>query len=90
MKRTKALRILCSASLPENSLNLHPNEGSDLGLMLASHSVLIGEGEKAELYLLNDCPKECIEIGQKFWERLGKPAKAILSFDGTTLRIEKA
>jgi hypothetical protein len=90
MKRTTPLRILCSTNLPENRLNLHPNEGADLGLMMASHSVEIGEGERAELHLLNECPKECVEIGLKFWERLGKPAKAVLSYDGTTLRIDKA
>lgn len=90
MKKTTPLKILCSMSLPENRLNLHPNEGADLGLMTARHSVAIGEGERAEIFLLNECPKESVEIGLKFWERLGKPAKAVLSYDGTTLKIDKA
>ena len=31
-----------------------------------------------------------MEIGLRFWERLGKPKKAVLSFDGTYLKIDKA
>ena len=57
MKKTTSLKILCSMSLPENRLNLHPNEGADLGLMTARHSVAIGEGERAEIFLLNECPE---------------------------------
>ncbi len=90
MKSTTPLRILCTASLPENRLNLHPNEGADLGLMMASHDVDLGGGEKAEVFLLNECPKESMEIGLRFWERLGKPKKAVLSYDGTYLKIDKA
>lgn len=90
MKSTTPLKILCSAGMPENRLNLHPNEGADLGLMTTRHSVELGEGVVAEIHLLNECPRESLEIGPKFWERLGKPAKAILSYDGTMLRIERA
>jgi hypothetical protein len=90
MRSTTPLKILCSAGLAENRLNLHPNEGADLGLMMTRNSVEIGEGVQAELHLLNECPKESVEIGPKFWERLGKPSKAILSYDGAVLKIEKA
>lgn len=89
MKSTIPLTILCSARQPENTLNMHPNEGADLGLMMTRYSVDLGEGERAEVRLLNECPKESVEIGPKFWERLGKPSKAILSFDGAVLKIEK-
>ena len=58
MKSTTPLRILCSMSLPENRLNLHPNEGADLGLMMASHDVDLGGGEKAEVFLLNDAQRK--------------------------------
>jgi len=90
MKSTTPLRILCSASLPENRLNLHPNEGADLGLMMTRYSVDVGEVGKAELHLLNECPKESLELSAKFWEKLGRPSRAILSYDGAVLRIEKA
>lgn len=82
--------MLCSMNLPENRLNLHPNEGADLGLMTARHDVAMSEDGRAEIFLLNECPKESVEIGLKLWEKLGKPSKAVLSYDGTTLRIEKA
>ena len=90
MKSTTPLTILCSARLPENTLNMHPNEGADLGLMMTRYSVEIQDGARAEIRLLNECPKESVEIGQRFWERLGKPSKAILSLDGSVLKIEKA
>jgi len=89
LKSTNTLKILCSSSLPENRLELHPNEGADLGWMMTEYSVEIEEGPRAEVHLLNDCPKDCLVIGRKFWEKMGRPAKAILHFDGTKLKIEK-
>jgi hypothetical protein len=89
MKSTMPLRILCSSKLAENRLNIHPNEGADLGLMMTRYSVEIEEGLKAEIHLLNECPRESLEIGRKFWEKIGKPSKAILRYDGAVLRIEK-
>jgi hypothetical protein len=90
MKSTAPLKILCTSWLPDNRLNIHPNEGADLGLMMTSYSVAIEDGAQAELLLRNDCRKECLEMGQKFWERLGRPERAVLSYDGSVLRIEKA
>ncbi len=90
MKSTTPLTILCTASMPDYKLNMHPNEGADLGLMMTRYSVDLGEGLRAEVHLRNECPKESVEIGPKFWERLGKPAKAIVSYDGSFLKIEKA
>ena len=89
MKSTAPLKILCSASLPENRLNMHPNEGADLGLMMVRHSVNIGDGIKADLHLLNECPKESVEVSVKFWEKLGRPSKAVVSYEGDELRITK-
>jgi hypothetical protein len=89
MKSTSPLKILCTAWLPENRLNMHPNEGADLGLMMSRYSVEIGEGMQADVHLLNECPKESVEVGPKFFELLGKPSKAILSYDGSVLKIQK-
>ena len=90
MKHTSPLTILCSSWIPDNRLQIHPNEGSDLGLMMTRYSVSIGDDLAIELLLLNDCPTGSVEIGPRFWERLGKPARAILSYDGERLRIERA
>jgi hypothetical protein len=90
VKSTTPLRILCAPGLPENRLNMHPNEGADLGFMMTRYSVDLGEGSMVELHLVNECPRESVEVCPKFWERLGRPAKAILSWDGSMLRIEKA
>jgi hypothetical protein len=90
MKSTSPLKVLCTVSMSDNRLNMHPNEGADLGLMMTRYSLTIDEGLQADLHLLNECPKESVEIGQKFWERLGKPARAVISYDGSILKIEKA
>jgi hypothetical protein len=90
MKRTLPLRILCSADMPANRLNIHPNEGADLGLMMTRYSVNMDEGIQTELHLVNECPKESVEIGRKLWEKLGRPARAVLVYDGTVLKIERA
>jgi hypothetical protein len=88
VKRTKALRILCSAGIPESRLNLHPNEGADIGLMTTHHSAKTIEGVTLELHLLNECPKESVEINSRLWERLGKPAKVILGYENGLIKIE--
>jgi hypothetical protein len=90
MKSTASLKILCSSDLPENRLNIHPNEGADLGWMMTWYSVELDEGQRAEVHLLNECPKECVEIGRAFWEKMGRPTRAILRYDGSRLKIERA
>jgi len=89
MKSTSPLKILCSASLGENQFNMHPNEGADLGWMTSTCTVELESGPSALVSLLNDCPKESLEVGRKFWEKMGRPSKAILHFDGSKLSIEK-
>jgi hypothetical protein len=88
VKSTKALRILCSSALPESRMNLHPNEGADMGLMTTRHAARTAEGSTLELHLLNECPKESVEISSKLWERLGKPAKVVLEYDEGTIKID--
>ena len=90
MKKTRALKILCSARLPENRLNIHPNEGADIGLMMTHYPSLTFEGAQVELHLLNDCPHESVEISSRLWERLGKPAKVILRYADGRLEIDPA
>jgi hypothetical protein len=90
VRSTKALRILCSSRIPEGSLNIHPNEGADMGLMTTQHSAKTAEGATFELHLLNECPRESVEISSKLWERLGKPAKVVLRYDSGVIKIEPA
>jgi hypothetical protein len=75
--------------LPENRLNIHPNEGADIGMMMTEYSVRTGEGQAVEVHLLNNCPPESVELNTRLWEKLGKPSKVTLGLDGETLRIEK-
>ena len=89
MRSTTPLRLLCAPGMPDYRINMHPNEGADLGLMMTSYSVTLGDGGYAELHLRNDCPKESVEVNPRFWERLGKPSKAVLTLEGEVLRIEK-
>jgi hypothetical protein len=90
MKQTRALRILCSSRLPEGRLNIHPNDGADMGLMTLSHSAKTADGATIELHLLNDCPMESVEIASKLWERLGKPARVVLGYDDGFIKIDPA
>jgi hypothetical protein len=90
VRNTKALTILCSARLPENRLNIHPNEGADIGLMMTVHSARMGEGATVELCLKNECPKESVEISSRLWEKLGKPSKVVLGYEDGRLEIDPA
>ena len=87
MKQTKALTVLCSARIPEDQLNIHPNEGADIGMMMTQHSARTDGGAPIEVCLKNDCPKECVEINKRLWERLGKPPKLILGYEDGLLEI---
>jgi hypothetical protein len=90
MKSTSPLKTLCSSRLPENRLNIHPNEGADIGLMMTKYSARFKDGSDVELHLLNDCPKESVELSSRMWEKLGKPAKVRLGLDEGTLSIDPA
>lgn len=90
MKSTKALRILCSGKIPESRLNMHPNEGADIGLMTTQHSARTADGFTLELHLLNECPKESVEISSKLWDRLGRPEKVVLGYSDGLIKIDPA
>jgi hypothetical protein len=90
MKSTSPLQALCSASLPEHRLNIHPNEGADIGMMMTHYSARTVGGLDVEIHLLNDCPKESVEISQRMWEKLGKPARVKLGYEDGKLSIDPA
>jgi hypothetical protein len=88
MKSTSPLKALCSMRLPENRLNIHPNEGADIGLMMTQYSARSKDGTAIELQLLNECPKESVELSSRMWEKLGKPSKVRLGYENGTLSID--
>ena len=90
MKKTKALTVLCSARISEDRLNIHPNEGADIGMMMSRHSARTDGGAPIEVCLLNECPQESVEINKRLWERLGKPSKLVLGYEDGRLEIGPA
>jgi hypothetical protein len=88
MSCTDPLRVVCSPGLPDFRLNLHPNDGADLGLMTIRHSVDLDGGSPVEVRLLNECPAGRLEIGTRFWDRIGRPERVMLSLEGETLSFK--
>ncbi len=102
MKKTSALKVSPSLHIPKGKVILHPNEGFDLGLMRVTHPVnwcsgvdvqafLKGEdGTPRELVvdLLNECPRETLQMSQSQWQGLGSPPKAVVLIDGQRLFIQ--
>jgi hypothetical protein len=88
MKSTNPLKTLCSSSMPSNRLIIHPNEGADIGMMMTSHKAKTGDGAEIEVRLLNECPKESVELSKSLWERLGRPKQVVLAYEGGTIRID--
>jgi hypothetical protein len=89
MKSTTPLKVLCQARMPEDRINMHPNEGADLGMMTTSYTVSY-DGGQLHVYLLNECGKECVELPAKIWEKMGKPPRLIIEYDGTSIRMNRA
>lgn len=87
MKRTPELNALCQPALKADEIHIHPNEGFDLGMMTTSYDVVLDGDMPAKVKLINDCPAESIEFPPRLYEKLGKPKRAILQYDGTKLFI---
>ncbi len=79
--------MLCKPGLAANRINIHPNEGFDLGFMTTNYRVELEGFGATEVWLLNDCPKQSVELNPQVWERCGKPKQAVLNFDGAKLSI---
>lgn len=93
MKQTGELGVLGDYSFDEKTINMHPNDGYDLGLMTSSHVVRIFPGSSMEefitgsakstfgtLYLNNDCKLGTVELSLRTVERLGKPKRVRLAY----------
>ncbi len=88
MKSTSTLRALCQPTLKANQLSIHPNDGFDLGMMTSGYDVEVEGAGPMFLKLLNECPQESVELPPKLFEKYGKPAHAVLKYDGSKLFIE--
>lgn len=88
MKSTPALRALCQPTLKGNEVSIHPNEGFDLGMMTTAYDVELEGNGPTLVKLLNECPKECVELPPRLYEKFGKPKHAVLRYDGAKLFID--
>ncbi|MBI9107122.1 MAG: hypothetical protein JEZ04_10285 [Spirochaetales bacterium] len=101
MKRTGVLKILHDTTFPVNKLVIHPNTGFDLGFVQLKYVTKIfintriedfssGCAEPfcdAEVLLLNECGNDTVEMGQKLWDKIGRPSKTILMLDEKDNRL---
>ena len=101
MKKTGSLKVSLSGTLDQVHLIMHPNEGFDLGLMRAEHTVKLCLDMKLEAYLKgddtrsdfvfialkNECPRETIVMGAGLHRALGNPSRAVVLFDGNRLYL---
>jgi hypothetical protein len=102
MKKTLTLQVNASQHIAKGHLILHPNEGFDLGLMRVKHDVQLCTEVAVEDYLkgqrgtclglqidiLNECPKQTLQLNATHWKGLGCPPKAVVLFDGERLFIQ--
>lgn len=90
-KQTAELSVLGDFSFDEKTINIHPNDGYDLGLLTLSHVVRIfpccspeefadGSGPHVfgTLYLKSECRMGTVEMSRKTAEKLGKGRKVRL------------
>lgn len=89
MKSTSTLKALCQPSLKPGQLSIHPNDGFDLGMMTTGYDVELDGQGPAQIRLLNECPKDCLELCPSLFEKLGRPSMAVVKYDGTRLYIER-
>ncbi len=101
MKRTGVLKILHDTAFPINKLVIHPNTGFDLGFMQIKYVVQMcinttiedfknGCSEAlcdTDILLLNECRADTVEMGQKLWEKIGRPERCLLVYDEETNRL---
>jgi hypothetical protein len=103
MKKTEALSVLGDFSFDEKTINIHPNEGFELGLMTTDHVIRIYSGcsfdeftsgtaqaTHGKIYLKNECRQGTVEMSLKTVEKMKKPRKVLLILDEDRLYIQPA
>lgn len=102
MNTTSAdLTVLADFQAPEGNVTVHPNDGFDLGVMMTETPIILyanisvedfqaGSGSPIQGKLLqeNKCRLHTIELGKKYWQKIGSPKKVKLHFEDQKLLIE--
>jgi len=91
---TSPLTVLGDYSMDEKTINIHPNDGFDLGLMTTEYVVRIHVGEEADpdalsddafvhgrIFLKNEVRNGHVELGLRNAERLGDARRAIIRYE---------
>ena len=91
MNSTAPLTVLGDFSMDEKTVNIHPNDGFDLGLMTTEHVARIYVGEDRDpdelpesaftygkVYLKNEVRAGHVELGLRSAEKLGGAKKAVV------------
>ena len=94
MNTTGELSVIADYSFDEKTINIHPNDGYDLGLMTTQAVVRIfvecsmdefrtGEAKHVfgHLNLRNETKAGTIEMSLRTAQRIGRPKRAQLHFD---------
>ena len=94
MTRTAPLTVLGDFSMDEKTVNIHPNDGFDLGLMTTEHVVRIYVGATTDLaelseesfvygkiHLRNEVRNGHVELGLKSAQRLDGAKKVVVSYE---------
>lgn len=96
MKMTEPLSVIGDFSFGEDQINIHPNDGFDLGLMTAQYAVTVflrsitdGEaGTGGTIFLKNECRVGTVELSLKTAKALGNPKRVRLGYDNGKLLIQ--
>lgn len=97
---TSPLTVISDYSFDEATINIHPNDGFDLGLMTTSYEVKIcpvrapggahsadAVGVPGTVNLRNECRVGTVEVSLKTVKSIGSPRKITLSYDDGKLQL---
>ncbi len=103
MKQSEPLSVMGDYSFDDKTINIHPNDGFDLGLMTTQHVVHICTGcsydefvsgtanaTEGVIHLKNECRANTVELSSRTVERLGKPRKIVLVLQDGRLLLQPA
>ncbi len=103
MKQSDPLAVMGDYSFDDKTINIHPNDGFDLGLMTTQHAVDICAGCSYDefeagtanatagvIHLKNECRANTVELSLRTVERLGKPRKIVLVLQDGRLLLQPA
>ncbi|TVR90613.1 MAG: hypothetical protein EA428_08010 [Spirochaetaceae bacterium] len=103
MKHTAALAVLGDFSFDEKTINIHPNDGFDLGFMVTNEVVRIyfgctlqefqedsAQAIYGKIHLKNECRNGSIELSLRTVEKIGKPKKIAIFRDQDRIFLQPA